>query len=402
MRTELHVSTSRPPHRLLAVVASAALVAGLAGCEEEVEPTGGVAFVVGARSNMPAPQLDGRALQVLDTAVADQSRVSITVADGEPSLVEPGAIDLLVDGGTSQARDVGRTENRQRVLDGLASARADDEETDLLKALDLGARSIESAPGERTVVIVDSGLSTVSPLDFRQPGLLDADPETLAGDLAEAGYLPDLEGVTVVLQGIGDTFAPQAPLDLPQRTNLIAIWEAIIRAASAAEVVVERTPLTDSPADGLPRVTPIPVPAPGTGDVPEPCTVTLLNESVRFEPDSADFVDADEAGRVLAPLAQQLAQPGVSATVTGTTADVGDIDGQIELSLRRAQAVRALLVELGARPDSMTAIGLGSDFPGYVEDHDADGRLLEDKAEQNRKVVVQIVGGTCDRPSAES
>ncbi|MGY1792819.1 OmpA family protein [Geodermatophilus sp. SYSU D00525] len=333
-----------------------------------------MAFVVGARSNMPAPRLDGRALDALDTALEDQSLAAIVVADGEPHLV--GTQQLVAEGATGPAREASREDNRRAVEEGLTTAEADDEEVDLLAAVDLAVRSISSAEGRHTVVVVDSGLSTAGAVDFRRSGLLDADSDTLAGELAEAGRLPDLEGVTVVFQGIGDTFAPQAPLERPQRTNLIDIWTALARTAGAADVVVEESPLTQPPAV-LPAVTPVEVAGAQT------CTVTLTEDAVRFVADSAEFLDRDAAVAALTPLAQQLSRPGVSATVTGTTADVGDLDGQLQLSLERAQAVEELLVDLGARPDGMTAIGLGSDFPEYVEE----------PAEENRKVVVQIVGG---------
>ncbi|MGY1621062.1 OmpA family protein [Geodermatophilus sp. SYSU D00965] len=379
--------------RLLTVAASAALVAGLAGCGDDgPEPTGGVAFVVGARNNMPAVHLDGQALEALDTAVEDQSLVAIVVADGEPNLL--GTKQLIAEGATSQARQASKEENRQEVIDGLTSARAEDEETDLLAAIDLAVRSIESAHGDRTVVVIDSGLSTAGALDFREPGLLDASPDTLAADRAEAGYLPDLEGVRVVFQGIGDTFAPQVPLERPQRMNLVAIWTAIIRAASDVDVVIQQTPLTKAPANGLPWVTPVEVRGGQT------CTVTLTSESVQFNADSADLMNRDATVELLEPLAQQLAQPGVSAVLIGTTANVGDEAGQVELSLSRAEAVRSLLEQnLDVQPDAMAAIGLGSDFPGYVEDHDANGHLIEGAAAQNRKVTVQLVGGAgldCD------
>ncbi|WP_089404233.1 OmpA family protein [Geodermatophilus saharensis] len=373
--------------RLLTVAASLSLVVGLAACggDDGPDPTGGVAFVVGARSNMPAPHLDGRALEALDTAVEDQSLVSIVVADGEPSLL--GTMQLVAEGANGHAQGASRAENRRFVVDGLTSARADDEETDLLAAIDMALRSISSASGQHTVVVIDSGLSTAGALDLREPGLLDADPDAMAADLKTAGHLPDLEGVTVVLQGIGDTFAPQAPLDRPQRTQLADVWTAIVRAAGADDVVVEESPLTQPPVGVLPVVTPVEVADART------CTVTLTSNDVRFAADSAEFLDRDAAVGVLAPLARQLGTPGVSAVLTGTTADVGDMGGQVALSQSRAEAVRSLLAELGAQQDAMAAVGLGSDFPEYVEDRDANGDLVEEHAAQNRKVVVQLVGG---------
>jgi hypothetical protein len=45
----------------------------------------------------------------------------------------------------------------------------------------------------------------------------------------------------------------------------------------------------------------------------------------------------------------------------------------------------------------MNAVGVGSEFDGYVQDHDSAGNLIPWAAAANRKVVVQLIGGqvTC-------
>ena len=70
---------------------------------------------------------------------------------------------------------------------------------------------------------------------------------------------------------------------------------------------------------------------------------------------------------MLEPIAEQLAAAaGARVTLTGTTADVGDAQGQVALSLAtRAGGACQFLVDLGVPASSMTAVGLGSDFPGY-------------------------------------
>ena len=92
-----------------------------------------------------------------------------------------------------------------------------------------------------------------------------------------------------------------------------------------------------------------------------------------------------------------MAQGALTATLTGTTARVGAPDGQIDLSERPAQAVLEELVDLGVPASALTAVGLGSEFPGYVPDHDAAGTLLPGPAAANRKVVVDPAEGalTC-------
>jgi outer membrane protein OmpA-like peptidoglycan-associated protein len=384
--------TPSVPGRLLAATASLGLAVGLAGCgggEATADPTGAAAFVVGARSNMPAPQLDGRAMEVLEAAVENQSLAALVVADGEPSVL--GTTSLVTEGATSQARAASRNDNRQAVLDGIASARADDPEADLLTGLDLAARSIRSVETlPHAIAVIDSGLSTVAPLDFTQPGLLAADPEEVAASLAEVGELPDLAGMEITFQGLGDTAAPQESLSIAQRANLVAIWRAVVEAAGG-EMVLEERPLAEQVAADLPDVSVVPVPA---GPACVGGAIELSGADVAFQPDSAEFVDGAAARAVLNPIADQLEADGLTATLTGTTARVGDLEGQIDLSERRARAVLAELVALGVPEDSLTAVGLGSEFPGYVEDHDAAGNLLPGPAAANRKVVVDPAEGT--------
>ena len=161
--------------------------------------------------------------------------------------------------------------------------------------------------------------------------------------LEKAGELPDLSGDEVVFQGLGDTAEPQPSLSRAQRTNLIDIWTAIANAAGAASVDVDPSPLSGDSASGLPSVTVVtPPPTDLTAG-----TITLTGGDVAFQPDSAAFLDQIAVTDVVRPIAEQLVASGVTATVTGTTARVGDTAGQVELSQRRAQAVKDLLTALG-------------------------------------------------------
>jgi outer membrane protein OmpA-like peptidoglycan-associated protein len=96
------------------------------------------------------------------------------------------------------------------------------------------------------------------------------------------------------------------------------------------------------------------------------------------------FVAPDAAADTLRPIAEQIVDGGLTATVTGTTARVGDLQGQRALSLERAQAVADVLADHGVPADAMTVAGLGSEFPGYVEADPA----------ANRKVVLQLGGAS--------
>jgi OmpA-OmpF porin, OOP family len=74
----------------------------------------------------------------------------------------------------------------------------------------------------------------------------------------------------------------------------------------------------------------------------------------------------------------------------GTTADVGPMSGRVALSRARAARVRSELITLGASPAQITATGVGSAFPQFRSDRDAQGTLLPGPAALNRSVRVTL------------
>jgi outer membrane protein OmpA-like peptidoglycan-associated protein len=223
--------------------------------------------------------------------------------------------------------------------------------------------------------------------------MLDADPTELAASLEAADELPDLAGADVVFQGLGDTAEPQPAIGRAQRKHLIAIWTAIAEAAGAGDVQVVSAPLSGAAADGLPAVSIVP---PGSSIRCTADTVVLTGGDVAFQPDSAEFIDPAAAAETLRPIAEQMAGGQLTATVTGTTARVGDLDGQKDLSRKRAQAVADLLAGPDVPAGSLTVEGLGSEFPEYTVDHDAAGTLIPAAAAANRKVVIELAGASAD------
>jgi outer membrane protein OmpA-like peptidoglycan-associated protein len=266
----------------------------------------------------------------------------------------------------------------------------------VLTALDLAGRSAGSGgqggnrPG--TVVLVDSGLSTVAPLDFRQRGLLDAPPAETVDALRANNALPGLQGETVVLAGLGDVAEPQPALSPAQRSSLVALWTAIATAGGASCVAVVDEPRGgDAPSDA-PAVSVVDVPPPPT-ITPGQATALPDDNSVGFQPDTAEFRDRNAARAVLTPFAQFLTEsPSRRIALTGTSARAGTEAGQVDLSTRRAEAVKALLVELGAPADRISTRGVGSRFPGYVNDVGPGGRQLPGPASANRTVIVEPSG----------
>ena len=358
-------------------------------------PVGPMAIAVSGRANSPEPGLpqsaQGAAVTVVRGASDQdvQPRFTIINVDGRPS--SAGSDTFRTDAGNSVAAGDDQNAFLQGLGNAVTQVRADDPEVDVLGALDLAGRSVQgNRPG--TVVLVDSGLSTVAPLDFRQPGLLDSPVGETVDFLRSANALPDLRGATVVLAGLGDTADPQTPLSPAQRSSLVALWTGISQAAGAACVsVVDEPRGGDAPSD-VPPVSTVDVPPPPTITPGRPTTLPD-DGSVGFQPDTAEFRDRNAARGVLTPFAQFLTgAPNARLALTGTSARAGTDAGQIDLSTRRADAVKQLLVELGAPADRITTRGVGSQFPGYVNDVGPDGRQLPGPASQNRTVIVEPSG----------
>ena len=112
---------------------------------------------------------------------------------------------------------------------------------------------------------------------------------------------------------------------------------------------------------------------------------------MRFEPNTASFIDQSAVVQALRPIASWLAASSSRhAWLEGTTADVGPMTGQVALSVQRANHVRSVLVSLGAAPGQITTSGVGSDFPQFVRDRNAAGARLAAPATLNRSVRITL------------
>lgn len=380
------VSRGTLSRRMTRGLISGTLVLGLllaTGCGDTTANTapGALAVIVGAHSNMVAPSLVDSVKTEIDTAAGLGSPATVIVNDGAPTV------------STSMSLKAANPVYQQDLVDQLKKlidqTRAANPEVDLLAAISLAARSVTDAVGSKTIVVIDSGLQTTGALRFQdQDGaLLHANPDEVVDLLRRTQQLPNLTGMRVIFTGLGDTAAPQQPLPAPARAVLVALWTKIVESAGG-KAEIKQAPLPSTRThNGLPPVTIVPVAAQSIGPLP---SVTVLRDgTVGFVPDQAVFRDPDQARAVLADYAREI-KNGKRAQLTGTTASAGTPEYRLRLSQRRADAVRDLLVSLGAPADRISTRGLGSDFPGYVPDHDRQGNLDPIPAAQNRQVIIEL------------
>jgi OmpA-OmpF porin, OOP family len=355
------------------------------------DPAAPLALVIGARSNTPKPNLPAFTDSLLEAAAGKGQQISIVEIDGQPKISEPPAFSSTAGNAAANQDDLVTYLNDYYLgplLNGKIHAQAP--QANVLEALDLAASAVGT---DGNIVLIDSGLQTVAPLEYQDSDLVNATPSDVVAFLKQQDLLPHLSGRHVVLSGIGYTAAPQPPLDQAQRDNLVSQWEAIVKAAGAC-VTVDPTPNTASAIASLPQVSIVEPPAPPTftNITSHGCGTVVLQDagSVGFVVGKSSFRDPAGAQATLAQLAAALKNGTEHITLIGSTSSEGGDQVNDPLSSARANAVKSVLVSLGIAGSRITAVGDGSHWPGRVKDVGPGGVLLPGPAEQDREVIVQL------------
>ncbi|MEO7015287.1 MAG: OmpA family protein [Leifsonia sp.] len=393
--------TTRLARAGLAIAAVVSLAAGLtacasataagAACDQSAKRNLGV--VAGSTANAPTASLAASAVAQLTAVGKSNGSVTVVVPSGKPQVM--GTTDI---GSTAQDAVVCESDQRNKFAQITAyinALKASSPEVDFLGSLDQAARNLGSNP--MGVLVVGSGLQTTDPLNFAASGVLYADPAQVVSDLRSRGLLPtDLNGVTVYWSGMGDVAGSQTALTIPARSNLAAIWTAIVKAAGGTLSLLPE-PASGAAASGLPAVTAVPVEAVQTKtDWTHP--IVIRNSDLLFTKDTATFSNPAAASAVLQQLVPSIKQNGQPVTITGTASKDQATNNAADtaLSLKRADAVKTALVGLGVPASLLSTAGVGYQWCGWKSETDAAGAYSDAVAEQNRSVILTSAGvGLC-------
>jgi OmpA-OmpF porin, OOP family len=341
-----------------------------------------LALAIGARSNVPNTNLPTLVTPLLEATASAGQQISLIRIDGRPKIFTPPPFSTTAQNPAARQQDVTNYLNSYvgPVLGGPIHAQV--AQADVLTALDLAATA--TGP-DGNIIIVDSGLQTVAPLDYRQPGLLMAPPSDVVTFLRNDHLLPNLTGRHVLLSGFGYAASPQPTLNEAQRDNVVNQWVAIVEAGGGC-VTVDRLPNTAAEIAGLPRVG---IVTPPTTPPFSNCGTIRLEDAgtVGFVVGKDTFRNPSAAEATLRQLADTLKQGTEHVTLIGSTSSEGGDALNNPLSLKRAQAVAAVL---GLPPSRITTVGDGSHWAGRVNDIGPGGVLLPGPAEQDREVIVQL------------
>lgn len=373
------------------------LVGTLAGCvgpgKEGVVPSN-TSLVLGCHMYFPSISLNSSAIyNPVYEAVYSWGNVSTVIVDGKPEvdcnfeIKDPGKnID------NAKRKQLAKN-NTNRILASISMLKAVDPEIDTLKAIDVSAKALRAGGTEnkKTMVIVDSGLSTTGLLNFAEKNLFEASVDDVVNQLKEKHALPDLEGVDVLWIGLGEVSGEQAPLTSNNRYQLEQLWTGVLSASGAKSVVFDSSPLSGVYDDSLPQCSIVPI-VEESLDVDSNSMPEIIkfdeNTSVKFVGDKAEFIDVEAAKKDIAPIAKYLtANPEETMYICGMTATVSsDPNTGKGLSLKRAEACKKVLIEMGVSESQLICVGLGQTAnPLRVDDVDESGKQTAN-ASKNRAV----------------
>ena len=386
--------------RMYLVFVSLMLLISFTGCGEG--GTGkklALAVVTGVHSNSYELPLNAETISsMLYDVCYSYGRVSFVNVDGNPymdfetSIPEPSVSGLsdqkkkdLAEGYTAQLKET------------LHSLAARTEETDPLKAIRIAAQSLRAADPavySRTMLILDSGIPTAGCMNAQNGLLYAGNIDEIVDKLLEMKEIPDLTDMDVIWSFCGEAAPPQQPLSEKDKDKLRSIWEAILKAGGAKSVTFTDDSISHTPYTGLPKVSIVDTEVfEIIVDKPKKQeqvirTYTLDEAHVRFVGDQAIFTDEQKARASIQEVADMLnAHPENTVYIVGTTAS-GNVDFCDQLSRKRAEVVRDVLMEMGISADRMQAVGLGFRDPWHLTDIDAEGNWIEKNAACNRKVMI--------------
>lgn len=381
------------------------------GTAEASTPASNVCVVVSPTANQHKPDVKLAYDEIYDSCYSYGYK-SCVVDDGSPYLA-------FEDDLTHTERTSGLSEQNKK-LD--AEAYADDfiektentkavtAEKDTIKAICLAVESLDGCAGDKTIVLIDNGLSTCGIASFTSFKSFDSDAWI---DALEDYDFPALDNTKVVWYGLADTVAPQEDLSNKDLTSLQDFWTKFLQKSGASDIQFKSKVAVNSTVDNssLPWVSTVEV----TPDTQLPNFEALMNEveelpeedrdrtfddalevglkldesSVQFKADSFELADKEKAVKIMTPLADYLkANPEKRIILLGTTATIGTQQSCIKFSLGRAETLKTILTnDMGVEASQLLTNGLGYENDFHIDDLNEDGSLDETVAPKNRSVI---------------
>lgn len=365
-----------------------------------------IVVILGSHNNAPKVNLGLVEEQIYEACFTNGS-ITLICDDGEP-------YSYVVDvprqqDGLSKAKYISiANEQTKEILEIASRMTAKTEQIDTLKAVQIGARSLKAAEAEaegggiiRKMIILDSCLSTTGALDFTKSRLNGISAENIVEQLRDLGELPDLSMVDeLTVYTCGDTAGRQTMLTEANRETLKKVWKTVFEAGGITANMKDNLPLSAVyDTDKLPVVNTVTVEQNSVNIDSEDETRSVLETgavisfdtmSIAFRPGTAELADPAAAQKSLEYVIGFLYDhPDFELLICGTTACWGGKEYCRDLSERRSEAVRALIIENRVSEKRLETAGVGYEFEDfYTYDLKEDGELDESIAPLNRTVKI--------------
>ncbi len=381
---------------LLIVFVCASCVTGCTG-NTRGEKTA-VCYLIANTANSEGLNLTGPLVQdTVFEAIRNFGYISIVNVDGNPNVVHGMSyeIDERYKRASKTRLDKDARKKTAELIKGMQNIVADDPEADYLKALQLGVRSILDLEGysSKTIIVIGTGLSNTGLLNF-QNNFFYAEPDSIVSTIKNKEEIPDLNGISVIFQQLGDTAKPQQELTTAQKNKLKAVYEGLVTSGGGSFKLNNTMAIPANEDIDYPKMTPVKLPKESpivfdatafeTSNNPLKTPVVLTERQVTFIGDKADYVDPENAREVLKPIADYLESNDIKILLCGTTAGDKDTDFTMSLSLDRAKTVKGTLVDFGIDSDRIITVGKGCSDPWHI----SGVGYKSAAAAENRKVVV--------------
>ena len=365
------------------------LTIALCGCgstvvDEAVHPTTATAVIMLNGYNMPEVNNAGDFVD----APQDGDATFIVVPDSTPS------VTTLTWNSVAKNATYAASESRKweaELSDELSAVRPDSEGCDLFSSILLAGNQLQSSNTEvHKLVILCNGLNTSPVLNFANNPIFwtDADIDQMISQLQALDYIQSdlLQNVAITWAYMTSTDGVhQASFTPAMQTRLYAFWDAYMQACGASTVDFRKDQLTTGSApDNVPPIEAVAVDAitvslpDATASPAEAPALTLDTATLAFAPDSAAFLDEQQANRTLNSAASQLLSNGGLYIIAGSVAatENGSNESSMRLSIARAQAVREELIARGVPEDAIDCIGLSTYSTPLRSDIEADNRAV--------------------------
>lgn len=294
-------------------------------------------------------------------------------------------------------------------------------ELNLIPALSMAASELASddkAVGR--VYLVTGGLTTVAPLDMKSS--LSIDASSTIRNLLTRDMLPDFKGASIDVYGLGYVAqgTAQSSLGSAEKKHLTAFYEELLKASNATCMIHSNTPDSDIsaiPTDELPYVTPVDVSslenlvdleednmqkgseeagrreASATTIDPSKEIIEFPPETLNYKPGSDEFLLSEEmVAEILTPIKEWYCDHPNKLYIFSGTASCGSERELMNLSARRGNAVKEVLISLGVNADDLIVVPIGYSKNPYRTVDTVNGVFDEEAAMKNRITYVMSEG----------